>query len=150
MMPRHMELRRRSRLRNAGYAGSGALAAGFPAWSKMIEGKEVVASAGAVASEPEDTVRIGAQILESGGNAMDAAAAMALACGMLQPELCGIGGYVLCGVVLEGASGRVWSLDANSVAPAAAPERLFEVLPPTCAPGGAHALGCGSAVRERA
>jgi gamma-glutamyltranspeptidase/glutathione hydrolase len=145
-----MELSRRSLLRNAGYAGSAALAAGFPAWSKMIEGKEVVASAGAVASEPEDTVRIGARLLESGGNAMDAAAAMALACGMLQPELCGIGGYVLCGVVLEGASGRVWSLDANSVAPAAAHERMFEVLPLTGARGGLNAIEYGCAVRDDA
>src|SRR5262245_52986604 len=113
------ELCRRDWLRRATMAAGSTLAGGLSAWGKMIEGTEVVVSSAAVASEPEDAVRAGARILESGGNAMDAAAAVALACGLLQPELCGSGGYVLAGVVMEGASGKVWSLDANSVAPAA-------------------------------
>ena len=58
--------------------------------------------------------------MDRGGNAMDAAAAAALACAILAPDKNGIGGYVLVAVVLEGATGRVWSVDANARAPAAA------------------------------
>ena len=32
-------------------------------------------------------------------------------------------------VVLEGSTGRVWSLDANAVAPAAAHEHMYDILP---------------------
>ena len=95
----------------------------------MIEGKEVVSDCGAVAAEPEEAARIGARILESGGNAMDAAAATCLACCMLQPGSVGIGGYGGCAVVLEGSSGHVWSVDYNSMAPMAAHEDMFQVLP---------------------
>jgi gamma-glutamyltranspeptidase/glutathione hydrolase len=107
------------------------LAAGiaWPAKGSMIEGQEVVAVRGAVATEPADAVRAGARILEAGGNAMDAAAAACLTSGILQPEASDIGGYVLCAVVLEGSSGRVWSLDANSAAPAAARDGMYQVGP---------------------
>lgn len=94
----------------------------------MIEGKEIVVSKGAVATEAAEAARIGARILERGGNAMDAAAAACLACGVLIPYYVDIGGYACSGVVLEGSSGRVWSLDSNSTAPAAAHESMFEVM----------------------
>jgi len=144
------ELGRREWLRRAATAAGGTLAGGIPAWGKMIEGTEVVVSSAAVASEPEDAVRAGARILELGGNAMDAAAAVGLTCGLLQPELCGVGGYVLAGVVLEGASGRVWSLDANSVAPAAAHERMYAVSPLHGPRVGLNAIEYGCAVRDDA
>jgi len=95
----------------------------------MIEGREVVSAKGVVAAGPEEAARIGVRILEQGGNAMDAAAATCMACCMLEPHATGVGGYVCAAVVLEGASGRVWSLDANSIAPVAAHERMFEVMP---------------------
>ena len=86
----------------------------------MIEGREVGSAKGAVAAGPEEAARVGARILARGGNAMDAAAATCMACCMLEPHATGVGGYVCAAVVLEGTSGRVWSLDANSIAPAAA------------------------------
>ena len=86
----------------------------------MIEGKEVISDKGVVAAWPDEAARIGARILKQGGNAMDAAAATALACAVMAPDKNGIGGYVLVAVVLEGETGRVWSLDANATAPAAA------------------------------
>ena len=101
----------------------------------MVEGKEVVSQKGAVAAGPEEAARVGARVLEQGGNAMDAAAAASMACCMLQCQSTGVGGYVCCAMVLEGTSGRVWSLDANSIAPAAAHERMFEVLPARDGPG---------------
>lgn len=96
----------------------------------MTEGKEIISTRGAVAAGPAEAARIGARILKADGNAMDAASAACMACCMLQPHSTGIGGYVCSAVVLEGKSNRVWSVDANSIAPAAAHEGMFEVLPP--------------------
>ena len=95
----------------------------------MIEGHEITSAAGAVAAEPEEAARVGARILEAGGNAMDAAAAACIASCMLSPARTGIGGYCGSAVVLDGKSGRVWSLDGNGTAPAAAHEKMFEVFP---------------------
>lgn len=93
----------------------------------MTEGTEIKVGRGAVATEAPEAARIGARILERGGNAMDAAAATCLALGVLMPYYVDIGGYACSGVVLEGATGKVWSVDSNSTAPAAAHERMFEV-----------------------
>ena len=65
-------------------AACGTLAGSARASGKITEGPEVMVSSGAVASEPQDAVRAGARMLELGGNAMDAAAAVALACGQEQ------------------------------------------------------------------
>ena len=95
----------------------------------MIEGHQVLADRGAVSAQQPAAARIGAQILAQGGNAMDAATATSLACCMLAPQSNGIGGYMSAAVVLEGSTGRVWSLDANAVAPAAAHEHMYDILP---------------------
>lgn len=109
-------------------ASGGSLSVLFGAPS-LREGKEVSSTIGAVAAGPPEAARVGARILQRGGNAMDAAAAACLASCMLQPHMVDVGGYGCCAVVLEGKSRKVWSLDANAVAPAAAAERMFEVLP---------------------
>src|SRR6185437_2148389 len=93
----------------------------------VIEGSEIRVGKGAVATEAAPAARIGARMLERGGNAMDAAAAACLACGVLIPYYVDIGGYACSGVVLESASGKVWSLDSNSAAPAAAHASMYEV-----------------------
>ncbi|MGH9522925.1 MAG: gamma-glutamyltransferase family protein [Terriglobales bacterium] len=95
----------------------------------MIEGKEITVSKGAVATEAPEAARIGARILERGGNAMDAAAATCLALGVLMPFYVDVGGYACSGVVLDAKSGQVWSLDSNSTAPAAAHESMYQVIP---------------------
>ena len=101
----------------------------------MQEGQEVIAPRGVVAANPPQAAQIGARILQAAGNAMDAASAASMACCMLQPMSTGIGGYVCCAVVLEGRTGRLWSVDANSVAPAAAREDMFDILPAQDPPG---------------
>ncbi|PYV10059.1 MAG: hypothetical protein DMG07_21860 [Acidobacteria bacterium] len=116
----------------------------------LVEGKEIVAERGVVAAEPPEAARIGARILEVGGNAMDAAAATSIACCMLRPASTGIGGYVCAAVVLDGKSNRVWSLDSNSVAPAAAREGMFDVLPPNPAGGGINEPEYNCSVRDDA
>ena len=96
----------------------------------MYEGVEARSTKGVVAAEPRQAAEIGARVLAEGGNAMDAASATALACCMMRPHATGVGGYVCSALVLEGSTGRVWSVDSNAVAPAAAREDMYEVLPP--------------------
>lgn len=93
------------------------------------EGVEIVCQLGAVTTGPEDAARAGADVLDRGGNAMDASAAACLACAMLEPQAVDLGGYVLAAVVLEGASETIWSVDANTVAPAAATPDMFRIEP---------------------
>ncbi|HEV8130430.1 MAG TPA: gamma-glutamyltransferase [Acidobacteriota bacterium] len=95
----------------------------------MIEAKEVISEKGAVAVGAKRAAQIGVQMLERGGNAMDAAAAACLATCMLEPHFVDVGGYVACAVVLEPKSDRVWSLDANSTAPAAARPDMYQLIP---------------------
>jgi gamma-glutamyltranspeptidase/glutathione hydrolase len=116
----------------------------------MIEGTEIYASRGVVATGPAGAARAGASMFERGGNAMDAAAAACLACAVLEPQAVDLGGYVAAGVVLEGATGEVWSVDANSTAPAAARADMFEVLPLRDGPRGINDLEYACSVRDDA
>lgn len=110
-------------------------AAGFST-TRTIEGKDVISVKGAIATEAQAVEKLGATILARGGNAIDAAAAACLAGCMVHPHLSDLGGYVCCAVVLEAKSDRVWSLDANAIAPAAAHERMFTVMPVGNGPAG--------------
>lgn len=93
------------------------------------EGVDILCDVGAVATGPVEAARAGAEILERGGNAIDAAAAACLACAVMEPQAIDLGGYALAAVVLEGRTGRVWSVDANTVAPAAATPDMFQTVP---------------------
>jgi gamma-glutamyltranspeptidase/glutathione hydrolase len=90
----------------------------------VVEGRRA-----AVACDPEPCARAATQAIEAGGNAMDAAAVACLVSCMHETSAVDIGGYVACAVVLEGSTGKVWSLDANSVAPAQAAPDMYEILP---------------------
>ncbi len=98
----------------------------------------MVGSRGVVAAESELVARAGERIFSEGGNAFDAAAASCLACAVRHPDKNGVGGYLMAAVVLEGGSGRVWSLDANARAPAAAHEHMYEVGPAQAGPQGTN------------
>jgi gamma-glutamyltranspeptidase/glutathione hydrolase len=114
----------------------------------LTEGQQIAGTAGAVVAESELVARAGGRILEAGGNAFDAAAAACLACSMLHPDKCGVGGYLLTGVAIDGASGRTWSIDANSRAPAAAHEGMYDVGPVAAdAPKGLNANEYDCSVR---
>ena len=57
-----------------------------------VSKETVVTNKGIVASQHYEASRIGADILESGGNAVDAAVAAALSIGIIEPWMSGIGG----------------------------------------------------------
>ncbi len=90
-----------------------ALAAGPP----PEEGRAAVAADHALASA------CGAEVLERGGNAVDAAVAAALCAGVVQPAGSGLGGGGFALVHLP--DGPTVSLDFREVAPAAAARDMF-------------------------
>jgi gamma-glutamyltranspeptidase / glutathione hydrolase len=116
----------------------------------LTEGPQVSGTKGVVVAESELVARAGGKILEEGGNAFDAACAASLACSMVHPDKCGIGGYLLTGVAIDGASGRAWSIDANSRAPAAAHEDMYEVGPATAPGARLNAMEYDCSVRDDA
>lgn len=79
---------------------------------------------GVVAADHLDASKAGAEVLRRGGNAMDAAAATALALGVVAPAGSGLGGGGFL-VYWEKKSGRAFVLDFREVAPAAATRDMF-------------------------
>src|SRR5262245_22576211 len=71
--------------------------------------------------------RVGADILEGGGNAIDAAIATAFAVGVVEPFMSGVGGIAFL-VYRDARSGRTMCLDGSSVLPAAIRPEMFELL----------------------
>jgi hypothetical protein len=79
-----------------------------------------------VAPEPL-AVEAGAQVLQQGGNAVDAALACALVQGVVNPQMCGLGGYALANVRLAGQR-ETLLLDAPATAGSRFPEWRDEDL----------------------
>src|SRR5437762_7031869 len=116
----------------------------------MIEGTEVVCGKGVISTGPAEAARIGARIFEQGGTAGEAVAAACLACAVLEPQAVDLGGYVAAAVALDGKTGKVFCIDANSVAPAAAHENMYEILPPRFSNRGINEIEYGCSVRNDA
>lgn len=76
------------------------------------------ATNGMVASSHPMASRVGVGILESGGNAVDAAIAVNAALAVLEPVACGPGGDLFA-IVHEATSGELYGLNASGRAPAA-------------------------------
>ena len=80
---------------------------------------------GVVATDHPLATQAGVAVLRSGGNAVDAAAAVQFVLNVTQPELAGIGGGSNV-IVREGETGRVYAIDARETAPAATTPRTYQ------------------------
>ncbi|NJL21470.1 MAG: gamma-glutamyltransferase [Leptolyngbyaceae cyanobacterium SM1_3_5] len=89
-----------------------------------VPGIVAIGIGGAVATVDTEATRIGIDILQRGGNAIDAAVATAAALGVVEPFSAGIGGggFML---IYQKAENRVISIDGREEAPAATTVDLF-------------------------
>jgi gamma-glutamyltranspeptidase/glutathione hydrolase len=84
----------------------------------VIAGRSKVATTyGIVATSQPLAARAGVQILERGGNAVDAAIATNAVMGVVEPEMNGIGGDLFA-IVYEAKTGERHGLNAGGWAPA--------------------------------
>ena len=92
-----------------------------------VEGSQyrnaVRSGGGVVASESPAAAKAGLDVLNAGGNAMDAAVATTFALGVTRPQSCGIGGGGF--LVYRGADGETAALDFRETAPAAVTPETF-------------------------
>jgi len=83
----------------------------------IVAGRSKIATTyGIVAASQPLAARAGAQILERGGNAIDAAIAANAVMGVVEPEMNGIGGDLFA-IIYDAKSGRLHGLNAGGWAP---------------------------------
>ena len=87
--------------------------------------EEIVTGSGMVVAQHRDAARIGVEVLQKGGNAVDAAVTTAFATGVLLPVWNGIGGGGLMVVHLDGGGGG--TIDFGMQAPSLAHSQMFEL-----------------------
>lgn len=83
----------------------------------------VRSSGGVIASESPLASQVGLDVLDTGGNAIDAAVAATFALSVARPQSCGIGGGGF--LVYRGADGESAALDFRETAPAAITPQTF-------------------------
>lgn len=103
------------------------LAASFTVWACLPSAAAVpvTAKGGMVSSINPLATRAGVHALETGGNAVDAAAAVALTLGVVDGHNSGVGAG--CFMLIHRADGEIVALDGRETAPAAATRDLFVV-----------------------
>ena len=124
-------------------AGQPKAAIGAHTWSGPAFRRGVVSTANPFASEA------GARILLAGGNAVDAAVAVAYALSVVEPQSAGIGGGGFMMVHLA-ATGETFAIDSREQAPAAATGELFAGLDFAQASTSGVAVGVPGMVRGTA
>jgi gamma-glutamyltranspeptidase / glutathione hydrolase len=82
---------------------------------------------GVVATDHPLATQVGVEVLRSGGNAIDAAAAIQFVLNVTQPHLTGIGGSSNV-IVRDGETGEVTAIDAREMAPAATTSETYRGL----------------------
>ena len=98
-----------------------------PSWAGKAFRQGVVAVANPYGAEA------GAKVLEQGGNAVDAAVAIAYALNVVEPQSAGIGGGGFMMIHLAG-SGETFTIDSRETAPAGATREMFLRSPVTVPP----------------
>ena len=93
-----------------------------PSWAGMAYRQGVVSVANPYGAEA------GAQMLEAGGNAIDAAVAIAYALNVVEPQSAGVGGGGFMMIHLA-RSGRTFAIDTREKAPAGASPTMFVGVP---------------------
>ena len=94
--------------------------------SKVVEPQRIGASKnGMIATQHHCATDAGREILEAGGNAIDAAVAAALALGVCEPAASGIGGQTMM-LIHIAEPRRTFALDGSSRAPNRANAELFQ------------------------
>lgn len=93
----------------------------------IIEKTEAVSSDGMVCAMHPLAAEAGAEVLRQGGSAVDAAVAAALAVGVVEPFMSGLGGVAWM-IVRDAASGRTQVLDGSSTLPSSISTDLFELV----------------------
>jgi gamma-glutamyltranspeptidase/glutathione hydrolase len=76
----------------------------------------VMAPTGMVATSHPLAVQVGLEILQKGGNAIDAAVATSAALGLMEPQSCGIGGDLFV-IYWDNASRKLYGLNASGRSP---------------------------------
>lgn len=82
---------------------------------------------GTVVGPHPRTANAGMNILQLGGNAVDAAVAAAFTEGVVEPSHNGVAGYGGCMVIYLADQQKVVAIDYNTVAPAAASDQMFTI-----------------------
>src|SRR5688572_30334779 len=100
------------------------VAPSLPARAATVSGPTAVGFGGAVASVDPTATQVGLDVLRRGGNAVDAAVAVAAALGVTEPFSAGIGGGGFF-VFYDARSGRVSTIDGREAAPAATAADIF-------------------------
>ena len=105
---------------------STGLATGGTQLPPELETREARSDYGMVATGSPEATMAGVEILERGGNAVDAAVAAALALGVSDPDASGLGGITY--LLVRQATGGAFAIDGPAVAPLAVqPARLQEM-----------------------
>lgn len=90
----------------------------FAAWREPVRGKHAM-----VASQHEIASKIGIDVLRKGGNAIDAAIAVAFALAVVYPEAGNLGGGGF--MLIRFRDGRTTSIDYREIAPALASRNVY-------------------------
>jgi gamma-glutamyltranspeptidase/glutathione hydrolase len=104
-----------------------------------IHGSHVVAGKAALSTASPLATRVGLHVLQRGGNAIDAAVAVAFALAVVHPQAGNLGGGGFL-VYYDASSRGVWTLDFSEVAPYSATRDMY-VKTPAASRTGALAAG---------
>lgn len=91
--------------------------------NRIVEGRDATAKKAMAVASKYEVSQVGAEIMDKGGNAVDAAVAMGFALGVCEPFTSGLGGGGL--ATIHTAEGEDFFIDFREVAPAAATLDLY-------------------------